>query len=419
MPAERVVAGEPATALAEPTERVRRGWVGGIALATVGLWAAFFGPIQVLLAQQAASLAPGNKEAVFGVVTGLGAAISVVANPLFGALSDRTTSRFGRRRPWIAGGALAGAASLVLLAIAPNVWVMALGWCLAQGALNAMFAALNAAVPDQVPHPQRGSVGGWLGVGQTLGALAGVGLAAITGGIAAGFLACAVFVVILAVPFVLRLRDAVLPTVVRPALRWREFLRGFWISPRAHPDFGWAWATRFLVNLCVSIGTLYLLFFLDDAVGYGDPEGGVFVLLLLYSATLLATTVVAGIWSDRIGRRRVFVTVSGVVIAVAALILAVWPTWPAAIVATVVLGAGSGVFTSVDFALLTEVLPAAADRAKDLGVINIAASLPQVLAPAIAAPIVAGLGGYPVLYAVAGLCGLAGAVLVRRIRGVA
>jgi MFS family permease len=97
----------------------------------------------------------------------------------------------------------------------------------------------------------------------------------------------------------------------------------------------------------------------------------------------------------------------------------VWPTWPAAVVATVVLGAGSGVFTSVDFALLTEVLPAAADRAKDLGVINIAAALPQVLAPAIAAPIVAGLGGYPVLYAVAALCGLAGAVLVRRIRGVA
>ena len=67
---------------------------------------------------------------------------------------------------------------------------------------------------------------------------------------------------------------------------------------------------------------------------------------------------------------------------------------------------------------LTEVLPAAGDRAKDLGLINIANSLPQVLAPAIAAPVVTHLGGYSVLYTIAAALGLAGAVLVFRIRGV-
>jgi MFS family permease len=405
-------------ALAEPADRVARGWVARMTVASIGLWAAFFGPIQVLLAQQAAALAPDHKEAVFGLVTGLGAAVSLVANPLFGALSDRTTSRLGRRRPWIAGGALAGAASLLLLAWAPNVAVMAVGWCLAQAALNAMLAALTAVVPDQVPLRQRGVIGGWVGVAQTLGVLGGVGLAVATGGITAGFLACAAFLVVTAAPFVLRTRDATLRRADRPTLRQREFVRGFWISPRRHPDFGWAWATRFLINLGNAIGTLYLLFYLDDAVGYHDPEAGVFILVLLYSAALLSTTVVSGVWSDRVGRRKVFVTVSGVVVATAAAMLALWPTWPAAVAAALVLGAGFGVYTSVDFALLTQVLPVAADRAKDLGVVNIANSLPQVLAPAVAAPVVSTAGGYPALYAVSATVGLAGAVLVRQIRGV-
>lgn len=82
------------------------------------------------------------------------------------------------------------------------------------------------------------------------------------------------------------------------------------------------------------------------------------------------------------------------------------------------LGVGFGVFTSVDFALMTDVLPTALDRGKDLGVINVANALPQVAAPALAAPIVTYLGGYRMLYLVAAVIGLAGAVLVPRIRGV-
>src|SRR5262245_3562471 len=119
-------------ALTEPTDRVPRSWIGVLTLASVGLWAAFLGPIQVLLPLQAEALAPHHKEAVFGVVTGLGAAVSVVASWQCGAWSDRTTSRFGRRVPWVLGGALFGAASLLLLAWAPNVATMLIGWCLAQ-----------------------------------------------------------------------------------------------------------------------------------------------------------------------------------------------------------------------------------------------------------------------------------------------
>jgi MFS family permease len=128
--------------------------------------------------------------------------------------------------------------------------------------------------------------------------------------------------------------------------------------------------------------------------------------------------VIGGVWSDRVGRRRVFVMWSGIVMSVAAVLLAVFPTWPGALAAAAVLGLGFGVYTSVDFALMTEVLPSADDRGKDLGVINVANALPQVLAPVLAGPIVAYLGGYPVLYGLAAAVGIAGAVLVYRIRSV-
>jgi MFS family permease len=400
------------TTLAEPAERVPARWTALLSLAGVGLFTAFYGPIQVLLGLQVQELHPENKELVLGLVVGLGAAVSMVANPLFGAISDRTTWRQGRRLPWTALGAAGGAVSLVILAAAPNIAVMVVGWALAQLTLNAMFAALVAAIPDQVPVVQRGAVGGWFGAGQTIGIVAGAGLADAVGGISVGYLVCAAFLLVATVPYLWLRRDTVIEA--RAPFEWRAF----WISPRRNPDFGWAWLTRFLMNLGNAIAIVYLLYFLQDAVGYPDPRRGVFVLTAIYAVTLLSTVVIGGIWSDRVGRRRVFVMCSGIVMSVAAVLLAVFPTWPGALAAAAVLGLGFGVYTSVDFALMTEVLPSAHDRGKDLGVINVANALPQVLAPVLAGPIVAYLGGYPVLYGLAAAVGIAGAVLVYRIRSV-
>ncbi|MEP7088620.1 MAG: MFS transporter [Nocardioidaceae bacterium] len=405
-------------ALAEPLVSVPARWVAWVTLAGLGLWAGFFGPIQVLLAEQAQVVSPGHKELVFGVVTGVGSAVSVVANPLFGALSDRTTSRFGRRVPWVVVGAVLGALALVLLAIALGLLAMVLAWALAQASLNAMFAALTASIPDLVPRRERGVVGGWVAVSQTLGIVAGVGIAAATGGLEAGYYATAAAVVVLTIPYVLGSRDVVLPRALRPDFSWRELAGSFWISPREHPDFAWAWLTRFLVNLGNSLGTLLLYFFLQDAVHYPHPDAGVFVLTVVYAVFIVASTVVFGIWSDRLQRRRVFVVVSGAVTGLGAMVLALVPTWPGALAGAAVFGIGYGVYLSVDFAMCTEVLPAAGTRAKDLGVINVAVALPQVFAPFVGTFLVANAGGYVTLYLVATAVCLLGSVLVRNIHGV-
>jgi MFS family permease len=411
-------AGTPA-ALAEPTTPVRAGWVSLLVLANLAVWMGFFTPIQVLLPNQVEAIVGGvDKVTALGWVTGIGAFAAIIVNPLAGALSDRTSGRFGRRHPWTLLGALLGAAGLVLLSLQETLVGVALAWVGVQICFNAMLASLSAAVPDRVPVSQRAAISGWVGIPQVLGLVLGTLLVTtLFTGTRSGYLAVAVAVVVLTLAFPLSTRDDRLPREHRP----RVSLRAFWVSPRQYPDFWWALGTRFLVQLGNSLGTLYLLYFLIDAVGLkkGDEaDTGLLTLILIYTVGIMATTVVAGRISDKSGRRKRHVIISGVVMAVAAVILAFWPVWPAAMVAAAVMGAGYGIYVSVDQALVTQVLPGAAGRAKDLGIINIANSAPQVLAPAIAAPIVAHLGGYPVLYVATAVATVLGGTFVYRIRSV-
>ncbi|CRK58814.1 membrane protein, probable [Alloactinosynnema sp. L-07] len=402
--------------VADPVTKVSARWISGFCLAVVGTFVGWYGPLQILLAKQADAFDPAGKESVLAVVALLGATVSLLANPVWGALSDRTTSRFGRRIPWVVVGTVGGVAGLLVLAAADGIGLMIIGWCLVQLTLNAPLAALSAAIPDQVPVAQRGTAGGYFGLAQMFGVMAGTGLAVAGGSIVGGYVACAAFVLLAPLPYVLLGKDTVITE--RPPWHWRAFLSGFWISPRRYPDFAWAWFTRFLMNVSNAIALLYLLFYLKDGVRIEDPETGVLILTVLDACTMLITVMVAGVWSDRIGRRRVFVFGSGVIMAVAAMLLAVWPTWAGAVTAAIVLGVGFGAYTSVDFALITQVLPRAADRGRDLGVLNVANTLPQVLAPVVAAPIVRHLGGYPMLFSVSALVALVGALLVYRIKSV-
>lgn len=415
----------PPAAFDEPTARVGSRFIGTLALSNLGLWLALFAPIQVLLAQQMEAIAPTHKEAALGWVTAAGALASLLVGPVFGAWSDRTASRFGRRHPWNLGGVLIGAIALVMLGRQDTVVGVGLWWCVAQIALNGLLTALTAAVPDHVPVTQRAVCSAWVGVTQPLGVVVGTLLITLAGaGIAMGYVIVAGALIACAAPFLALVRDVRLPRSPRSAWRLRSFLSGFWISPRAYPDFAWAWITRFLINLGNAVATLYLLYFLRDAIGYerrfpGETsEDGLLLVVLIYTAGILLSAFAGGVLSDRSGRRRIHVIVSSLLMAAATALLAVWPVWPVLVVSALILGLGYGIYVAVDQALVTQVLPQAVDRGKDLGLINIANSAPQVLAPAIAAVLVTHLGGYGVLYAATTAITLLGGALVTRIRGV-
>lgn len=409
------------TAYAGPADPPRVGsrWIGLLALANLGLWVGYYGPLQVLLPNQVEDVAGADKTTVLGIITGAGALVAVVAGPVAGALSDATTARTGRRHTWTAIGAVTGLAGLTLLAGQRTVLGLALCWCLAQAGLNMLQAGITAIVPDRTPVRQRGLVSGWVGLAQSFGVVLGVVL--VTGvvtGSAGGYLLTGVVVVLAAAPFVLFTRDPAVGPDDAPRFSLRSVPDAFRLRPREAPDFAWAWATRFLVQLGNAMATLYLLYFLRDRVHHPDAEQGLLVLVLVNTAATLLTVVAGGVVSDRTGRRKPSVILSGYVMAAAAALLALWPTWTGALVAAAVLGLGFGVYLSVDQALITQVLPAERDRARDLGIINIANSAPQVLGPALAFPIVSYLGGYPALYLAVAAVTVLGSVLVTRIRSV-
>ncbi|MEV7554165.1 MFS transporter [Amycolatopsis sp. NPDC089917] len=408
-------------ALAEPVARVRAGWMSLLFFANIALWLGVYAPIQVLLPKQAEILDAANKEAVFSLVTGVGAVVALIANPVVGLLSDRTCHARGRRHPWTAAGAAVAAAGLLVLAFAPNVAIMVLGWCLVQAGLNGMLAMLVSAIADRVPVPQRAQVGGLVGIAQMLGTVLGAVVVVVMldlAGLPLGYAVCAAVVLAGAAAFVLRTPDARLPVAFRPSGRTRDVLANLWISPREHPDFAWAWGCHFMINLGNAFGTLYLLFFLKDAVHYEDPDTGLLIMMGLYGAALVVGALIAGHFSDKSGRRKPYVLAASAVMAVAALLLVVWQNWTTALAASPLLGVGFGAYMAVALAMLTQVLPAAQDRAKDLGVINIANSLPQVVAPMLTAPILAYLGGYPSLFAASALSTAVAAVLVTRVKTV-
>jgi MFS family permease len=417
-------------ALAEPTVHVRHGWIAGLSLASLGMWMAAYTPLQVLIPIQLQDITPRHKIVALAVVTGVGAVASGLATPVAGALSDRTTHRYalgrmaGRRHRWTLGMALLAALALAGLSLQKTVVGVTLLWVLFCLFQNGEFASLSAAIPDHVPVRQRATVAGWVGMPQALGLVVGTILVvAVFTGLISGYLVLAVLLAVFTLPFVLFTPDYPVEAGHRTALSWRELAGSYWISPRAFPDFAWAWFTRFLMSLAIAMGTLYLLYFLRDAIHYSrlfpgqTAADGLLILIVIYTVGVVITAIVGGMISDRLGRRKTIVTVSGTVIAAAALLLTFVETWPAAIGAAVLFGVGFGAYLAVDQALITQVLPAARDRAKDLGVINIALVCPTAIGALIAAPLVS-LGGYPTLFAGTAIVAFLGAVLVWRIKSV-
>jgi MFS family permease len=401
-----------------PSRPVGRGWTLRFGLIWLGLWAAQLAPVQLLLPLQLADVDPAHKVRDFGLVNGVAGVAALVALPLFGALCDRTRSRWGRRRIWVAGGVAVYVAGLLLTG-AGGAWpAVAAAWLVAQLGMYAAMAGLTATVADDVPPDQRGTVSAAIYGPQALGIVVGLGLVTALGGAAgSGYLALAAVLVVAALPWVLRTREAAPVEAGRPR-SLATALRSTWAAPGRSPDYAWAFAGRLLVNLGNALGTTYLLYFLTDGLRVADPEGSLLILTLVYLIATVAATWGGGVLSDRSGRRRIFVAGAAVLQALACAVLVIAPSWPSALLAGLLLGAGYGCYTSVDQALVTQVLPDPDAVAGELGVMNVAVVAPQALAPLMAALVIAELGGYGVLFATAGLFTVLGALSVGRIRSV-
>jgi len=403
----------------------RRGFIALYALGYVGAYIALITPVATTLALKVGELDPAGKETSLGLISAIGALVAIVSNALSGALSDRTRSGLGRRRPWIIAGSIGGVVALAIVGFAPNLVIATLGWILAQLTLNMVLAALQALLPDQVPLEQRARVSSVLGISQQVSPLLGIGIAygvqAAGGGIGLMFLVPGIVGALMLALLVARIKDV--PHEVAGRFTIAEFVRGFRIDKGKGADFGWAWFGRFFVILGFAVYTTYQVYFIGDRLKVTGPDVVLTQLyaLLIFSAVLTVSAIVSGRISDRTGRRKIFVFLAAAIVGVGLTLLALTTSLPMFFVAASVMGVGIGAFFAVDLALITDVLPDKEHKAaKDLGIFNIANSLPQSVAPAIA-PLFLAIGGggnYTALFIAGGVFAVIGAVLIAPIRAV-
>ena len=405
-----------------PTRRVGWGFIGVYALAYTGTWLALLTPVLVTIALRVRQLAPGNAAQSLSLILALGASCALVAGPIFGYLSDRTTSRFGMRRPWLVGGILCGFAALLFIATANSIAAILVGWCVAQLAFNAVLASIVALLPDQVPTAQRGTVSGVLGICMPVGQVAGTFLVqAVADSMLQSFMLPAAIGVATVLLLALLLPDRRLhaPPAAQP---WRDLLASFWLSPRDHPDFSWAWLSRFLLGVGSAFVTTYQPFYLIEKLGHRLDEVPplIFKSMLVQASLIVVVSLLSGMLSDLLRRRKVFVLLGALIYTAGLWTIASAGSHASFLFGMVITGIGYGMYFAVDLALVTEVLPdQQRDAAKDLGILNISNALPQVVAPAMGAAILSlANANYAWLFITAGCIALLSACAILPMKSV-
>ena len=263
---------------------------------------------------------------------------------------------------------------------------------------------------------RRGGVSGLMGLGVSIFPLVVLAVVGAVGDSPLQWAICVAVGVIGGVGAVLLLRERPLSREDRgPALTFRSLIGSYWLNPRRHPAFGWAWLTRFLVFCSFAASTYTAFFLLDRFQLTTDELAPVVVVIASISILVLgAASVAGGFISDRIRRQKPFV-VAGAVLAAAGLVLTVFaPTVEFLYVASAMNAIGAGLMYSVDNALCVRMLPDAGDVGKDFGIINLANQLPTSIVPFVAPGLLA-LGGFPALYLTLAVLGLLGAVTALRL----
>jgi MFS family permease len=374
----------------------------------------------------------GNKEVNYPLVVVGGTLAAVIVHPLAGALSDRTTARLGRRRPWLLWWTFPNLIGLGLMAVAPSVGTLALAYLVVQVANNAVNAPWAAIIADKVPLGQRGAASGWCGLLTVGGTVAGsllagllvdktrpldeyrVQLLVVYGLIAALQLATVLLTVRL-------VREE--PLTTRRPFGLADLGRVYWVSPGAGRDFFWVCLTRLLVSQGIFGVFFFLQYYFEDVLGLPGERtmGAQFLPLVMLAA--LTTVYFAGSLSDRLGRKPL-VYLSGATMSLVCFAFIFFQRPAAVPICALLFGIGYGAYTSVDWALACDVLPDDEEYGRDMGIWAVAGILPQIVGIVLGGATLALLKGFPnnlgytMLFVLTLVWFTLGTVLVRQVRGV-
>lgn len=366
---------------------------------------------------------PASKETSYGMAVSISSLLLIVTVPLTGALSDRTAGRFGRRRPWIIGGLVPALLAAAVIGTVPSTPVIIAAYVIALVSAQAAFNAYAVIPIEALPDNKRARVMGAMGMAGALAMSAGSYLAAWL--VEAPLLMMCVPVLLAiacSLPLLVLYKDPAKTRAELPVLDLKGLAKSFLVDPRKHPNFAWAWVSRFLAGIAMTALFAYFIFFLMDGLHMPIAEAGKSAgLLTLVSAPVsILFFTVSGWLSDKIGRRKPFVIAAALLMATALVFGATATSFEQFVVAWIVFSMGQAMYLTVDLALCAAVLPDARDTGKDMAVFSLALSIPNIIVPA-AAPAILAIGSghnYGLLwFAAAALCAM-GSITVTFIKGV-
>lgn len=331
---------------------------------------------------------PDQATGNLSIVLTAGGAAILVTTPIFGRLSDRSLSRLGIRRPWIAAGVLIAAIGYLLQAFATSLLLLGAGAVLVLVGWGAVSMTIHTLFADQIRRRIRAIMSAVTGAATTVGIFGGVALAGTVAGTGqiGIFLIPGGIAVVLASTLFFALRD-LHRTVPAAPLDWRGVIETFWLSPRRYPDFAWAWICRFFMTASIVSVTSYLYLTISSRFGIDDPAQIAAVQTQATAAFTIMNLVLAfvfGVISDRTGRRKPTVVIGALTSAVGLVVAVAVGDVAFFLIGIAIVGAGQGAYIAADVALMTECLPSTEDAGKDLGIVALAYLLPGILVPVFA-----------------------------------
>jgi Na+/melibiose symporter-like transporter len=340
----------------------------------------FFGPLQ--------------QSTYLGLITFAGLIIAILIQPVAGAISDRSGFRWGRRKPFILIGIVAGTLFLLgigSIAIYLGVFIL---WCLAQASLNVAHGPFQAFIPDLAPPEKRGLASGV----KNLLDIAGIAALAPLIGIfmgryssAAGSIWLWLSLGILGSVLLVAMLISVLTVKEKPGRKisplfsFALFYQSFHINVKMR-----AWFSLFLVSRLLFImgfTTLqgFALYYFQDVIGFTNPAEVTASLVTSVGIAMLVVVYPAGRLSDKVGRKPVLIF-SGLLAAFGVVLIYYARAYFLILVAGSLIGIAAAAFLSANWALAIDLVPGE-EAARYLGLTNLAtaggAALARLIGPVI------------------------------------
>ena len=364
-------------------------------------------------------------EQILAAMNSFGMVFALVSNLVFGALSDHCRSRFGKRTPFIVAGGIICAAAYYSTSVAVTLPMIVASWCVLQVGLNCMLGPSIAVLSDRIPLNKRGTLSAFYGAGATIGQSVGSILGSIfltnpVPGFLFGTVAWVCSGILTVIIWPAEKSAALAPGEAAEKFQLSSILRMFIPPTKNCRDFYLALFGRLLFIFGYFCINGYQLYILEKYVGLSVTDAGA-VLAKMSVVTMVVSFVASltsGTVSDKIGRRKPIIVVACVMICVG--IAAPWLLKNAfsMYVFALFAGLGYGVYSSVDQALNVDVLPDQENAGKDLGILNIANTIGQILGPVLTSIIVVNTGSYFLAFPVAAALILVGVVFILLIKNV-